>query len=284
MFPTKTSTTLNRCTLSSRMDTVFTFYEMYMAYDHGMFDTQCLICTCTCTYVHMYMYMVLSEKGHWYSMCIYEYTCTMYRWVCTDIFIIHIYLVWQFSSLEKLIVSNNSTITEILLQLISDLQTSATTVAGLKSEAETQSRQLASLEVEVQMMLATMEEVKKNLTQRLDEVEGAGLSEEDMARVFGEEMDKSIKNNSSVLWVWLKEVSCTCYMYSTMYVCIRVHVQCTCTWCIYNVHILYMLCRSWRRGCKRERYLLLDSLKWYGNNCMHAVRSLGAGYTCRVLL
>ena len=58
-------------------------------------------------------------------------------------------------------------------------------------------------------MLATMEEVKKNLTQRLDEVEGAGLSEEDMARVFGEEMDKSIKNNSSVLWVWLKEVSCT---------------------------------------------------------------------------
>ena len=58
-------------------------------------------------------------------------------------------------------------------------------------------------------MSATMEEVKKNLTQRLEAVEGAVLSEEDMARVFGEEMDKSMENSSSVLWVWLSKVSCT---------------------------------------------------------------------------
>jgi SUN domain-containing protein 1/2 len=111
----------------------------------------------------------------------------------------------QLLSLEKLIGSNNSTITETLLQLISDLQASATTVAGLTSGVESQSRQLASLEVEVRRVSVAVEEVSENLTRRLEEVEGAGLSDEDMARVFAEEMDKSVENTSSVLWVWLSK-------------------------------------------------------------------------------
>ena len=68
-----------------------------------------------------------------------------------------------------------------------------------------------------------VEEVRENLTRRLEEVEGAGLSEEDMARVFAEEMDKSVENTSSVLWVWLSKVSCihtcTCTLYMYTYKC-----------------------------------------------------------------
>ena len=72
-------------------------------------------------------------------------------------------------------------------------------------------------------MSVTLEEVKKNLTLRLEAVEGAVLSEEDMARVFGEEMDKSVDNSSSVFRLWLSKVSCTC---TCMCVC-----TCTCMLC-----------------------------------------------------
>ena len=84
-----------------------------------------------------------------------------------------------------------------------------------------------------------VEEVSENLTRRLEEVEGAGLSEEDMARVFAEEMDKSVENTSSVLWVWLSKVSCICTLYMYTYKCM------TCVYCTHvfvAVHVCGNLC------------------------------------------
>ena len=51
------------------------------------------------------------------------------------------------------------------------------------------------------------EEERRKMIERLEGLEAAGLTAEDMARVFGEEMDKSVENRESVLWLWLSEVS-----------------------------------------------------------------------------
>ena len=80
-------------------------------------------------------------------------------------------------------------------------------MAGIASEAKSQSLRLASLETELRQVAVAVEEVRDNVTQRLNEVEGTALGEEDVARVFGEEMDKNVENSSSVLWVWLSGVS-----------------------------------------------------------------------------
>ena len=102
----------------------------------------------------------------------------------------------QFSALEALIERNNYTITETLLQLTSNLHTSSASISSLMNGAK-------SLEAVIQQLSVATEETRGNMAQRLDTVEGAALSEEDIARVFAEEMDKSTKNSESILWVWL---------------------------------------------------------------------------------
>ena len=128
--------------------------------------------------------------------------------VCVCVFCVPSLLA-QFSSLKSLIEGNNSTLTEALLQLVSDLQASSSNIKGLATRVESQSRHLASLGVEVHQVTEAMEQVKESMSVRLEEMKmetGEGLTEEDVARVFAEEMDKSVENRTSVLWLRLSEV------------------------------------------------------------------------------
>ena len=101
---------------------------------------------------------------------------------------------------------NNNTITEALLQLISDMQSSSAAIAGLTSGAESQGRDLASLKEDVRQLSAVEESERRAMIQRLEALEAAGLSNEDVVREFEKEMKKSVDDRNSVLWLWLSEV------------------------------------------------------------------------------
>lgn len=151
------------------------------------------------------------------STHVHVYTCIYGVCVCVSS------LLAQFSSLERLIEGNNHTLTEALLQLVSDLQASSSNINDLTTKVDSQSRHLASLGVEVHQVTEAMERVKESMSVRLEEVKkemGAGLTEEDVARVFAEEMDKSVENRTSVLWLWLSEV-----WWWSVYVCLCDTIQ-----------------------------------------------------------
>ena len=111
----------------------------------------------------------------------------------------------QILLLEKLVESNNNTITAALLQLISELQTSSNSIAGLKNGVESQANLLAGLKAEVSQLTAIEEKERMVIVRRLEELEVTQLSRDDMAKVFDEEMKNSVES-SSVLWVWLSQV------------------------------------------------------------------------------
>ena len=103
----------------------------------------------------------------------------------------------------------------------------------LTSGTESRAHQLASLETEFGRVSAALEDVRSSIERRLQELEkaqGAALSEEDVARLFGEEMSKHVEDRDSVLWVWLSGVS----MYN-MYV--HVHVQYDTIYMYHNMHV-----------------------------------------------
>lgn len=111
----------------------------------------------------------------------------------------------QILLLEKLVESNNNTITAALLQLISELQTSSNSIAGLKNGVESHANLLAGLKAEVSQLTAIEEKERMAIVRRLEELEVTQLSRDDMAKVFDEEMKNSVES-SSVLWVWLSQV------------------------------------------------------------------------------
>lgn len=74
---------------------------------------------------------------------------------------------------------------------------------------EGHSQQLTSLEAEVGTVVASLAEVKKSVLQTIKELEGVTgrmVEEEDVVRIFGEELSKTIESRDSILWSWLTEV------------------------------------------------------------------------------
>ena len=102
---------------------------------------------------------------------------------------------------------NNATVSESLLQLILELQTASASISDLTKGADSQSSQLASLKAEVLQLKSVGEEERRKVAERLDTLEGASLSREDLAKAFQEEMERSVGSNTSVLWLWLSQVS-----------------------------------------------------------------------------
>ena len=105
---------------------------------------------------------------------------------------------------------NNTTVTESLLQLILELQTASESIRELTKGADSQASQLASLKAEVSQLKAVGEKERREVVGRLESLEGAALSRDDLARAFTEEMEKSVGSNSSVLWMWLSQVGLGC--------------------------------------------------------------------------
>ena len=103
--------------------------------------------------------------------------------------------------------SNNNSITAALLQLITELEASSAAIASLTSGAVSQDSQLAVLKAEISQLSSVDEEERMRVVKRLEELEAAGLSREDMARAFEEEMKKNLETNTGVLWVWLHQVN-----------------------------------------------------------------------------
>ena len=106
----------------------------------------------------------------------------------------------QLLALEKTV---DNKIRVSLFQLVLELQTASASIEGLTRGADSQ---LASLEEEVSQLRSVGEEEKREVVERLDVLEGAGLDREEVAKVFQEEMEKSVGSNSSVLWMWLSQV------------------------------------------------------------------------------
>ena len=136
--------------------------------------------------------------------------------LCVHVYVQHIHIVsllLQLLALEKVVEDNNNTITVSLLQLVLELQTASASIEGLTRGADSQASQLASLKEEVSQLRSVGEEEKREVVERLESLEGAGLEREEVAKVFQEEMEKSVGSNSSVLWMWLSQVrrrECTC--------------------------------------------------------------------------
>ena len=93
-----------------------------------------------------------------------------------------------------------------LLQLILELQTASASISSLASEAETHSTQLSALKTEVAQLRSVGEEERREVVERLEALEAASLSREDMVKVFEQEMETSVGTNTSVLWKWLSQV------------------------------------------------------------------------------
>ena len=116
----------------------------------------------------------------------------------------------QLLALEKIV---DNKIRVSLFQLVLELQTASASIEGLTRGADSQASQLASLKEEVSQLRSVGEEEKREVVERLESLEGAGLDREEVAKVFQEEMEKSVGSNSSVLWMWLSQVrrrECTC--------------------------------------------------------------------------
>ena len=113
----------------------------------------------------------------------------------------------QLLALERLVEDNNTTATESLLQLILELQTASASISDLTKGADSQTSQLASLKLEVARLKSVEEEERKEVVERLESLEGARLGREDLATAFQEEMEKSVGSDTSVLWLWLSQVS-----------------------------------------------------------------------------
>lgn len=115
----------------------------------------------------------------------------------------------QFSSLETLLESYNASTTEKLALLISQLQTMTSSVSELQAGVEGHSKQLTSLEAEVRAVVASLAEVRESVLQRIEELErvtGGMVEEEDVVRIFGEELNKTVERKDSILWSWLSRV------------------------------------------------------------------------------
>ena len=115
----------------------------------------------------------------------------------------------QFSLLETLIERYNTSTTEKLALLISQLQTMTSSVSELQAGVQGHSQQLSSLEAEVKAVVASLAEVRENVLQRIEELEGVTgrmVEEEDVVRIFGEELNKTVESRDSILWSWLTRV------------------------------------------------------------------------------
>ena len=58
-------------------------------------------------------------------------------------------------------------------------------------------------------VVASLAEVRENVLQRIEELEGVTgrmVEEEDVVRIFGEELNKTVESRDSILWSWLTRV------------------------------------------------------------------------------
>ena len=82
-------------------------------------------------------------------------------------------------------------------------------VSELQAGVQGHSQQLSSLEAEVKAVVASLAEVRESVLQRIEELEGVTgrmVEEEDVIRIFGEELNKTIESRDSILWSWLTGV------------------------------------------------------------------------------
>ena len=119
----------------------------------------------------------------------------------------------QFSSLERQIVEYNSTAANKLALLISELEKLMSKFADLQSVTDAHTRQLTSLEAEVAAAVVSLTELKKETQKRieaLEEVAGRAVGEEEVVRIFGEELSKQVESKDGLLWSWLATVGDNC--------------------------------------------------------------------------
>lgn len=152
------------------------------------------------------MYNITTDNGYMYT-----------------VLFISIHNVIQVAALKKLVDDNNTTLTESIVSLILDLQWASRSIENLRKDSVSHTSHLTTLKTEITNLKSIEEEERRKVVERLEVLESAKLSHEDLAKAFQEEIEKSVSNNTSVIWTWLHQVSrqtaraqsirSTCYKY-----------------------------------------------------------------------
>lgn len=111
----------------------------------------------------------------------------------------------EVAALKKLVDDNNTTLTESIVSLILDLQWASRSIENIRKDSVSHTSHLTTLKTEVTNLKSIEEEERRKVVERLEVLESAKLSHEDLAKAFQEEIEKSVSNNTSVIWTWLHQ-------------------------------------------------------------------------------